>query len=334
MSNIHFVIFIHRVYEQEVSYMPQYLIDEMEAMGEGICAGLGPAKANCNSTEMGTLIKNVNMLPELIRMACTAYGAWGKANGNRGGTLTQLRALDFGAGPFANYTVITTHREEGKRAFAAVGFPGFVGVVTGIAQDGIGVSEKVWMTYDKPSLKPGSYDGNPDIFVLRDILQNSKNRVEAEAYLQQVTRTWGMFVGVGDFETQTFDLVGYQQASAVVYTDVTMPSVTGMPYLESVAYVDKHPQPSGEGPTGTLPTFLTDFYGDITMENTRIAVRYHQTGDVHIASYDFGNKQMIVSIGRINEDGQYGPVGGNLDSWKAYNRPYVQFDLEELWKGH
>ena len=43
---------------------------------------------------------------------------------------------------------------------------------------------------------------------------------------------------------------------------------------------------------------------------------------------------MIVSIGRINEDGQYGPVGGDLDSWKDYNRPYVQFDLEELWKGH
>ncbi len=43
------------------------------------------------------------MLPELIRMACTAYGAWGNATGGKG--LTQVRALDFGGGPFANYTV-------------------------------------------------------------------------------------------------------------------------------------------------------------------------------------------------------------------------------------
>ena len=29
----------------------------------------------------------------------------------------------------------------------------------GIAQDGIGISEKVWMTYDRIGIQPGSYDG-------------------------------------------------------------------------------------------------------------------------------------------------------------------------------
>ena len=32
------------------------------------------------------------------------------------------------------------------------------------------------MTYDKRSLQPGSYQGEADIFVLRDILQKAKNR--------------------------------------------------------------------------------------------------------------------------------------------------------------
>ena len=50
------------------------------------------------------------------------------------------------------------------------------GAVTGISQSGIGISEKVWMTYDKRELLPGSYNGLADVFVLRDILQNSKNR--------------------------------------------------------------------------------------------------------------------------------------------------------------
>jgi len=248
--------------------------------------------------------------------------------------LIQVRALDFGTGPFVNHSVIATYREPGQRAFVSVTFPGFVGVITGVAQDGIGVSEKVWMTYDTPSLQPGSYDGEPDVFVLRDILQKSKNRKEAEDYVNSVRRTFAIFIGVGDFETQQFDLIAYKEDSALVYTDATIGQVTEQPYLESVNYVDKHPQPSHDGATGTLPTFLTDFYGDLSMENVRIGVRFHQTGDVHVASYDFGNNKMIVSIGRINEDGQYGPVGGNLDSWKAYNRPYVQFDLDELWKGN
>jgi hypothetical protein len=116
------------------------------------------------------------MLPELIRMACTAYGGWGKATPSGKG-LVQLRALDFGSGPFANYTVVSVHRQtENDNSFVSVSFPGFVGVITGVSQSGIGVSEKVWMTYDRRSLQPGSYDGEPDVFVLRDILQNSKNR--------------------------------------------------------------------------------------------------------------------------------------------------------------
>lgn len=30
---------------------------------------------------------------------------------------------------------------------------------------------------------PGAYDGEPDVFVLRDILQLSKNRAEAESHM-------------------------------------------------------------------------------------------------------------------------------------------------------
>jgi hypothetical protein len=66
----------------------------------------------------------------------------------------------------------------------------YVYVCVGIAQNGIGISEKVWMTYDRISLQPGSYDGEPDVFVLRDILQYSTTRAEAEAYMKSVNRTW------------------------------------------------------------------------------------------------------------------------------------------------
>lgn len=316
------------VYQAEIEYLPENLVQEMEGIGAGICYTFGP---QCNTTEWTNVVKRVNMLPELIRMACTAFGAWGPASET--GKLMQVRALDFGGGPFANYTVLGVYRNAGERSFASIAFPGMVGVITGVAQDGIGISEKVWMTYDTPSLQPGSYDGEPDVFVLRDILQYSKTREEAEAYMRAVRRTWAIFVGVGDFATQRMDIIGYKQDSLDVYNDVTMPSVTGQPYLDSIVYVDKHPQPTSEGPTGTLPTALTDFYGNMSLPNARVVVQYHKTGDLHIAMYDFGENSMIVSIGRTNEDGDYGPIGGDLSSWKAYNRPYVKFDLDDLWAG-
>ena len=41
-----------------------------------------------------------------------------------------------------------------------------------------------------------------------------------------------------------------------------------MPYIESVVYVDKHPQPSQLGDL-TLPVGLQDFWGNLTMANSR-----------------------------------------------------------------
>ena len=67
------------------------------------------------------------------------------------------------------------------------------------------------MTTGTDDLKPGAYDGEPDIFVLRDLLQFAENRSAAEAHIQSVRRTWGMWVGIGDFASQRMDIVGYQQ---------------------------------------------------------------------------------------------------------------------------
>ena len=50
--------------------------------------------------------------------------------------------------------------------------------------------------------------------------------------------------------------------------------MNGMPYLESIAYVDKHPQPSHDGPNGTLPTALQSFYGQISLDTTKQIVQY------------------------------------------------------------
>ena len=190
-----FKLAMNFVWEKEVGFTPQALIDEMDGIAEGMCSTLG---SNCNVDEWKKTIHELNMLPELIRMACTAYGAWGQSTAEA--HVIQLRALDFGGGPFANFTILTTHRGDPanpNNAFVSVSFPAFVGVITGVSQGGIGVSEKVWMVQGLDGLLPGSFNGEADIFVLRDILEYSHTRQEAETYMQAANKTWAIWVGVG-----------------------------------------------------------------------------------------------------------------------------------------
>ena len=93
-------------------------------------------------------------------------------------------------------------------------------------------------------------------------------------------------------------------------------------------------QPSNGNDT-TLPTVLTHYYGNISLETSKSIAQYHETGDVHIATYDFKAQQMNLAIGRINHEGQYYPTGweGDKGVWRAYNRPYLMFSLTDLWEG-
>lgn len=321
------------VWTTQYDFTPQYLKDEIDGIAQGMCSTLG---SNCDVAAWTKELQTVNMMPELIRMACTAFGAWGKATAT-GNSLIQLRALDFGSGPWASNTIVSVHRNDPSNpdhAFVSICFPGFVGAITGVAQNGIGISEKVWMTYDKRDLQPGTFKGEADVFVLRDILQKAKSKADAEAIVQAAKRTWAIWIGVGDFATKQFDLIGYKEGSAVTYTDKTIGQMTGQPYLESIAYVDKHPQPSGDGPNGTLPTALSDFYGKISLESTKQIIQHHQTGDVHWAAYDFVGDSMELAIGRTNSEGNYGPDGSSdMSQWCAYNRPTIQWSLSDMWAG-
>lgn len=55
-----------QVWEKEAKYVPQNLIDEMDGIAEGVCSVLG---SSCNTTEWSNNVKQLNMLPEVIRMA-------------------------------------------------------------------------------------------------------------------------------------------------------------------------------------------------------------------------------------------------------------------------
>jgi hypothetical protein len=47
------------------------------------------------------------------------------------------------------------------------------------------------------------------------------------------------------------------------------------------------------------------------LETSKIILLYHQSGDVHIAVYDFDGDEMYLAIGKININGEYNYSGND-----------------------
>ena len=241
------------------------LYDEMDGIAHGACAAAAKAGRSCDAAAYAKRLQKINMLPDLIRMQCSMLGAWGGAS--PGGSLVQLRALDFGGGPFANNSVLVVHHPSAPttvaahrpsaaaaaaaaaaatpppQPFASLSFPGFVGVVTGFSPS-VALSEKVNDVADGTPAPKGSYEGRSTSFVIRDMVERAPTKEAAHAIALNATRTWTVWLGVGDAASQRMLVIRYTRADAPAYNETTVPSLTGQPAIPDVVYVDKHPQPS------------------------------------------------------------------------------------------
>ena len=313
-----------------------HVYDEMDGIAQGTCASetVRMDGRECDTASLRTKLHRVNVLTDLIRMQCTVLGAWGKATPD--GKLVQLRALDFGNGPFANASYLLVHHpsaESDARAadssapqpFASVTFPGFVGVVTGLSPS-IALSEKV-NDLTNGGTPPGSYHGQNTAFVLRDMLQFGTGKASAVSIAQKAERTWGIWLGVGDATEGRLEVIRYDKAAADTFDDSTLPALTGKPELADVAYVDKHPQPSTRD--GSLQEAVTSRYGQLNAATVAQNLpRLHKTGDVHIMVVDYATNHLLIAIGSTSANNTFVGPGGR----KAYRAPFLRFSCEQLWK--
>jgi hypothetical protein len=101
-------------------------------------------------------------------------------------------------------------------------------------------------------------------------------------------------------------------------------------YSEDLVYVDKHPQPSADATS--LPDLLAAAYGALNVVTTVAVAAGHETGDLHIAIYDYNleNPKLWLSVGRIDASGSFGPDG---KAWKACFRPYLAYAINDLCAG-
>eukprot|EP01060_Flectonema_neradi_P026691 TRINITY_DN358_c5_g1_i1.p1 TRINITY_DN358_c5_g1~~TRINITY_DN358_c5_g1_i1.p1 ORF type:complete len:460 (+),score=74.33 TRINITY_DN358_c5_g1_i1:64-1380(+) len=312
------------VYLKEEKYLLEgraQPLEEVMGIAEGMCES--GRIANCSVPKLYKTIRNSNMLPELIRMTCSMMGVWGDARATTGG-LTQLRTLDFGGGPFANYSTLIVYHPVSGNSFVNVGFPGIVGAVTGMSTE-VSLSEKVWETYDHPSVQPGHYDSLPVVGVIREMLQFSNSKEEAFDLAYTHTRTWAVFLGVGDRRSQQFRAIAYREADLKWYSPSNITEITHFPTIPEIVYIDKHPQPSHDN--HTLPGLVNEYRGNMTgAVVARNIPRQEKSGDVHIAVYDWATMELFVSFGVVDSTGNYGPN----DEGFACFQPFLRFKFDAL----
>jgi hypothetical protein len=316
-----FALALEWVYEQQKDFINEargHVWQEAAGIAHGVCLR---AEEPCDEGALLRTIKHLNMLPELIRMQCSMMGAWGAAV--PGGKLVQLRSLDFGGGPFANRNLLAVHHPSsasGAGAFASLSFPSMVGAVTGFSEH-MALSEKVDDVTGSTRPK-GTYKGRAVAMVIREILQFARTKEEALAIAQAANRTWSVWLGFGDNSSQEFRAVLYDEDAAQAYDDQTLPTLTHQQGFKSIAYIDKHPQPSSHP---DMPKLMKQYYGNLTA-NTVVPYipRLMRSGDVHIVVTDWGAHKAYIATGTTN-----GP-GGNYTRL-ACDAPFVELDMAQLW---
>jgi len=191
---------------------------------------------------------------------------------------------------------------------------GFVGGLTGFSSAPVGICEKVWYGYTGEF----SRSGYPWHFLLRDILQYDADVDSAISRIATAQRTCALFLGLGDPQNG-FRAVEYAYDNVTILDDVNFPNWPNHFKAPGIVYVDKHVQPSSNQCVGSV---LKEFYGNIDASTYyNYVAPMHQTGDMHIAVYDYLNNLMFVA--------NASPYINNTCT-PAYQRPFIRLNMTDL----
>jgi len=270
-------------------------------------------------------ILHIHMIGELTKGACSMTGAWGPAI-PPGNGLFQFRALDWDVtGPYKNYpAVVVYHPTPGTgngHAFANVGFGGWIGSITGMSSVPMAINE-IGVSFPDDTFGAESRFGIPFTFILRDILQFDEELDDTINRLMNAHRTCDLILGAGDGNAQTFRAFQYSASVLNVVDDTNLipDNDTWHPKIPGVVYYGMDWLCPGYDLA--LANQIHKYYGNITAE---VSIRYItpivQTGNLHVAVYDYPTMTMFVSFAAgTNETG---PL-------YAYDRQFTALNMNAL----
>lgn len=126
-----------------------------------------------------------------LTSSCSGFAGWGKAT--KDGRFYQTRNLDWNIKAGAQrYPVVLVYHPQNKHRFINIGYAGFVGVLSGINDEGIAVAEIGAKTKD------ADFRGMPFVFLLRNVLEESDDLNEAVDVIRSAKKTAGYNYIIGD----------------------------------------------------------------------------------------------------------------------------------------
>jgi hypothetical protein len=311
-------------------YTPPWYDEELR----GVAAGSGVSYEN---------IRRLNLLPELIKAACTVLGAWGRSTVSS--NLLHLRSLDWDEkAPIAKYAAIIVYHPNASyqgyadhfhefykqqystsHAFANFGYVGLIGSIGAYNEVSVGLGQKVWI-YKEQDIT--SRFGNPWTYVLRDVVQFSNSIDTALTMLVNAQRTCSIHLGLGESHRNTslsddqsvgFLAIEYSAKEFNVFSWKDMYNTPNHPILEDVVYWDPFVQPSNDPCLGSL---LIDHYGHLDAPTIiRNITSLLETGNTLNLVLDYGENAAYLAYSA--PDDPQGPV-------EAFNRVHTRIDMAKL----
>jgi len=293
-------------------YTPDYWFEEIRGL------------ADATGLDYDSILR-IHMLPELTKGSCSMFGAWGNATASLQGKLLQLRALDWDTdGPFKNYPALVVYHPSNGHTFANLGFTGWIGSITGVSSKRMSISE-IGVSFPDSTFGKESRFGYPFVFVLRDILQFDDTVENTTNRLNTTHRTCDLILGAGSGPETEFRGYEYSYSTlkAFDWYDLEPYNQTWHPRIENIVYWGMDWLCPGYNQV--LSEQLLAHYGNITTENSiSDIVAITQTGNLHIAIYDYSQDMVFISL--------HAKTGDNSVYQNAYERQYVSFDLSDLFE--
>lgn len=162
---------LDRAWRKMEPFIPARYLEEMEGLADG--AGI-PLR----------ILQRVHAIPELTSVTCSSFAASGSAT--RDGRMIQIRNLDWAIqSGVQRYAALLVYHPAGRHPFVNVGWLGFIGVISGVNDQGISVGEIGAETED------AGLAGVPMPFLQRRVLEESGDLREAVGIVCDSPRTVG-----------------------------------------------------------------------------------------------------------------------------------------------
>jgi hypothetical protein len=177
-------------------YVPRAELEEMRGMADGLKA------AGISGITVDDL-HHVMAMPDMTEATCSALIVKGSATVD--GHVYQLRILDFGPGAgLEKLPLITVYHptRPGENAFVSVGWVGFSGMVSGMNERKVAVSEMGYGSHPGETLA-----GEPMIFLLKRMLRYSDNAESAVTTIRGAQRNNEYAYGIGDGTGGAYGLI-------------------------------------------------------------------------------------------------------------------------------